>query len=669
MINLKLYMKQLRLILLLLCVSVYSNAQVQQGYVKTVGKRGQRGTPLNGVVLKTIYAKSSTVISGSDGKFSFPVNGNQFQMSLIKKNNYQLADEDIIGRNYSYMPSSPVVFAMVSLDEYHKAQRAIEERALNKYKKIFDEKAKKLENELEYKQISNDEYVKRIEELENETSSFQQMISKLSDLYARTDYDDIDSLDILINQYIEEGEYDLAATLVDSKGDIRKRIADTKEKEKNAAMLRSIAEKETQSVEREKQSIINDLGVKIQIAQSKMQLDSVQYWIEFRADYDSTNVEYQMEALQNLMTFRYPKTTKDRRALWEHYDKNRRYIYRALEYLKNSGQEYSTETLKCLDLLYRAYREELYLTNYYDAGEAMEIVDKMIGIEMNTGIEPITSLSRFYDNLSFLMIIAGKDSQIFQEYYQKSLSEKYEETAILLNKDVENTFFLFSLYKDMRDCIPDKNKQKEIDKIRLNLYLKHKEEDILKTVDVTQIYIDLGETKKAIQYQKYIVAELEKQNELNNNIESRRQLLEQYRMLVDCLEKVGNYKSMREYTWKLYELYKADKEQFSTYITRFESAKNLQKYVYASIMSKQFSDVEKMIVESFKMAEDASNFGKAEYYAFIFKNYIYLSQLYAYRHNYSLAISAVAKARAIYPDDEEAKNVEIQIMKKSKIKL
>lgn len=659
-------MKKIYFVLVLMAISIYCCAQVQQGYVKTVGKKGLRGTPLNGVLLKTSYTKSSPVVSSSNGTFSLPISGNKFQMSKIQKNNYRLADDDVIGREYSYTPSSPVVFAMVSLEEYRKSQRAIEERALNKYERIFSEKAKRLEEELERKKISNDEYARRIEELEEENSSFQKMISKLSDRYARTDYDDIDSLDMLINQYIEEGEYDMAATLVDSKGDIRKRIADTKEREKNAAILRSIAEKESQSAEREKQSIINDLGVKIQIARSKIQQDSVQYWIECRADYDSTNIEYQMETVSNLLEYAYPNTEEGRKALWKHIDNNRRYIYRALDYLKNSGNEYSTETLKCLSLLNYTYRNESGLTGRFVTREAMELADRMIEIERKSGMPPIEGLSVFYSNMSFLVYLSGKDSQTFTKYYQKSLDEKYEAYALQLYKDVENTNSLLSLYFDMKNCISEINKCKEIDKIRLNLYLKIQDGDALNTVMAARIYRELGEQKKAIQYLKSQVLGFEKQNELANSIDSRNNLLQLYIIYVDCLENAGDYKSMCEYSWRLYELDRMTNERFSTYRSRFECAKNLQKHIRASILSKRFSNVEEKIVESFKLAEEASNFRQMEYSEFIFRNYIYLSQVYAYKCNYSLALSAIAKARGMYPDDEEAKNVEVIIKKKAR---
>lgn len=670
-------MKQICLFAMMF-VYICCNGQIQQGYVKTAGKKGQPGVPLNGVLLKTNYSKSSPVVSNSNGTFSFPVNGNKFQMSKIQKNNYRLSDEDVIGRDYSYTPSLPVTFSMISLDEYRQFQKEIETPALAKKDQELNMRLRQLDEDLERKRIENIEYARRVEELEDERSSFQRMISRLSDLYARTDYDDIDSLDLLINQYIEEGEYDLAATLVDSKGDIRERIKDTNARERNAELLRSIAEKETQSVEYQKQSIIKDLGIKIQIAQSKLQQDSVQYWIEFRADYDSLNVEYQIEALNNLRSLEFRLSQTDNNAYWNHIDKNRRYVLRAMKYLSTIGKEYSAEALNCLELLNWTYQTEYLgvssatgaserledpLTAHKDSFviiEAMNIAVKMMEVEQRLGMPAIGGLSAFYENLSYI-----DNSSLYKSYYLKSKEEKYEDSALQLYKNVDVIDRLLPLYNCMSRCATDNKKQKRINKLRLDLYLLRNKIDGFLHSDVAQIYWQIGEQKKAIQYQIRLVSDLEKRSVLDDNIISRINLKKEYENLEIYLEKSKDYKSMCECTWKLYDLYRKEEEHFSTYNTRFECAKYLQKYVRACVFSGQTKDTEKYIIESLKLAEDAYNLRRDEYLNFVCKNYIYLSQVYAARQDYEQALTTIAKAKQMRPDNEDAEEIELFINKKA----
>lgn len=105
-------MKRIFCFSLFLLLSVTIIAQTQQGIVKTRGKMVngvlQKGTPLAGV---TIQIKDrSAMVSGNDGKFSFPIQTNTYLLLSVKKNGYQLVDQEAC-RDYKYS-ANPLYLVM-----------------------------------------------------------------------------------------------------------------------------------------------------------------------------------------------------------------------------------------------------------------------------------------------------------------------------------------------------------------------------------------------------------------------------------------------------------------------------------------------------------------------------------------------------------------------------
>lgn len=55
---------------------------------------------------------------------------------------------------------------------------------------------------------------------------FEVLIAAMSDHYARTDYNKLDSLNAVINECIINGELETADSLINTKGDVKKRAND-----------------------------------------------------------------------------------------------------------------------------------------------------------------------------------------------------------------------------------------------------------------------------------------------------------------------------------------------------------------------------------------------------------------------------------------------------------
>ena len=98
-------MKQLLLLSFLFVISSVTYAQTQQGRVKTRGRLNSNGTvtPGKGISGATITLGSgSAQVSGNNGTFSFAVSKGAYSLKNVQKQNYQLCDCDLLGRNKKY---------------------------------------------------------------------------------------------------------------------------------------------------------------------------------------------------------------------------------------------------------------------------------------------------------------------------------------------------------------------------------------------------------------------------------------------------------------------------------------------------------------------------------------------------------------------------------------
>ena len=99
-------------ILCLLAVSLVSNAQIQQGYVKTKGVLQDDGSVKAGKRLEgvTIDIKSiNSILSRQQGDFSFNVPSPNYYLLGIKKQGYVLADPEATSRAYNYSVAPLVI--------------------------------------------------------------------------------------------------------------------------------------------------------------------------------------------------------------------------------------------------------------------------------------------------------------------------------------------------------------------------------------------------------------------------------------------------------------------------------------------------------------------------------------------------------------------------------
>ena len=210
-------MKKLLLLSICLAAALTLWAQTQQGYVKTIGKRGQKGQALSGVTVR-VKGEHNAVVSKADGTFSMPMpgkkNGQPYTLQQVQKNGYELNEKTVIGRQYAFSSTVPLTIVMVSSAQLQADKQRIENNAYKTAEKNYKAQMAQLEKQLKEKSISEEQYRADLQELQDKFEKYQNLIDELAEHYAHTDYDELDEKEAEVNVLIENGELERADSLI-----------------------------------------------------------------------------------------------------------------------------------------------------------------------------------------------------------------------------------------------------------------------------------------------------------------------------------------------------------------------------------------------------------------------------------------------------------------------
>lgn len=195
------------------------NAQVQQGFVRTIGRPGKKGVAVENVTIR-FRGMTNAVLTSRDGEFRmlFPEKreGDPIVLIGVYKNGYELRDKELLGRQLVFSSKVPLQIMVVDLEQLAEDKRRIEENAYRVAESNFQKKCEELEREKEANRISAEQFFLEKEELQEKYERYLSLIGDMADRYARTDYDQLDSTDYKINQCIENGDLDKADSLIHS---------------------------------------------------------------------------------------------------------------------------------------------------------------------------------------------------------------------------------------------------------------------------------------------------------------------------------------------------------------------------------------------------------------------------------------------------------------------
>lgn len=245
---------------LMCCLS--ASGQRQQGYVKTIGRPGKPGVPLENVTIQMV-GMVNPVVSSATGEFYLSAynkkDGDAIKLLRVQKNGYELKDKDMIGRSLVFSSHVPIYITMVDTQQLEMDKRRIEDNARRVAENNYQKKLKDLENENKSHKLSADKYRQELEDLQEKYDKYLSLIGDMADRYARTDYDQLDSIDIEINICIENGELEKADSLIhtvfDPKTVVERNRAAKKEIEERIKFAQAVIDK----ANADKEAILRDI--------------------------------------------------------------------------------------------------------------------------------------------------------------------------------------------------------------------------------------------------------------------------------------------------------------------------------------------------------------------------------------------------------------------------
>ena len=280
------------------CMVWTSQAQTQQGYVKTLGRPHQKGVALNGVSIR-VRGGHNAVLSDAKGFFSMMMvgkkEGDAYALQQVQKQGYQLNDENMIGRRYAISSKVPLAIVMVSTKQLQADKQRIENNAYKTAEKNYQTQKALLEKRQQANQITIEIYRQEIQQLQNSFEKYQSLIDGLAEHYAHTDYDELEAKEREINLCIENGDLDKAEQLLQAL-DIEKRLAEIEQRIKAGQQLKEEALEDQRKIQKQQEKDAEYFYQLYTIALGRFDNEKARYYIETRAALDTTNAAWQFDA-------------------------------------------------------------------------------------------------------------------------------------------------------------------------------------------------------------------------------------------------------------------------------------------------------------------------------------------------------------------------------------
>ena len=264
-----LYMRKIFLLVIIVGVSISTLAQEQQGFVKTLGRPNKPGVPLENVTIQMV-GMVNPVTSSSTGEFHLSAfnkkDGDPIKLLRVLKNGYELRDKDLIGREMVFSSRVPIYITMVDSHQLAADKKRIEENARRVAEENYQKKLEKLEKENKENKLSAEKFRQEKDALEEKYEKYLTLIGDMADRYARTDYDQLDSIDVEINICIENGELEKADSLIHTIFDPEMVLEKNRAAKEEIRKRIEFAQKVIEKANADKEAILKDMEYARQIA-------------------------------------------------------------------------------------------------------------------------------------------------------------------------------------------------------------------------------------------------------------------------------------------------------------------------------------------------------------------------------------------------------------------
>lgn len=285
--------------------SLSLSAQMQRGYVKTLGRPTQKGRALSGVSVR-VKGEHNAVLSAKDGTFAMPMPGKKpgdaFSLQQVQKQGYDLKDKGTIGRSYAYSDKVPLTLVMFSRSDYQQEKQQIENDIYATVENRYKADLVRLEQQKNNKLLSIERYREELQQLQNAFEKVQVLVEGLAEHYAQVDYDDLNDKEMEINFAIEHGELEKADSLLQLLG-IQQRAQDIAKRLQAGEQMKEEAHQEMAEVLKRQEKDAEYLYQLYTIALGKFDNEKARFYIETRAELDTTNVEWQTQTCNFLFEY------------------------------------------------------------------------------------------------------------------------------------------------------------------------------------------------------------------------------------------------------------------------------------------------------------------------------------------------------------------------------
>ena len=526
--------RQLFLILSMLIGSVVF-AQTQQGFVKTKGRMVDGklvpGQGLKGAAV-SVHGRTAVLVNSDNGAFTFPAPEAQFKIDSVRKKGYQLVDVDACPRIYK-RSSNPIYIVMETPDQQMQDKLTAERKIRRNLQTQLQEKEDEIENLKALQKITEEEYRKALQKLYQDQEQNEQLISEMAKRYSELDYDQLDEFYRQVSYCIENGELVKADSLLNTRGDLSKQVEEQLQKSQ-------AIQEEQEKLDKAKTVLAADqdeLGKRCysyyETFKAQHMNDTAAYYLMLRANLDTTNVDWQLEAgafiLQYLKGFsrslklynralasaeqRYGKESNkvgsvyqsigelylelgDFDKAYEMFDKAKRL------FSLNATDEFTEELMRWYNLV------GIYYYNIGEVDKAKAYTKREIEIKKKLHGENYYELSASYQNLSAIYDDIGiNDSAVF---YGEKAREIEVATVGAESPGMADVLYNLGLvykhYSMMDDNEEYIEKSKESFDEALRIALMHYGEKNTVTANIynsiSALYDYLGDYEKAIVYAK-----------------------------------------------------------------------------------------------------------------------------------------------------------------------
>jgi len=280
------------LLLFYIALAATMQAQTQNGFIRTASRPDKPGERLQGVIVR-IRGNHNPVMTAADGTFQILLPGTAagegFVLAGVNKAGYELREPELIGRTQPFSATVPLEIVMLSRQQLLQDKMRIEQKARENIERFYEQRLTELNEQLAAARLSNEQFEQQLAALEDKYQRYEPLIAQLSERYARTDYNQLDAAGAAIQQAIEQGDLDRAQQLILLKGAPEDRERKLRRIQQQAAFQLA--------------DLAQDYYNLYTIHLSRFENDSARFYLVHRAELDTTNAAWQLEAGRFLEQF------------------------------------------------------------------------------------------------------------------------------------------------------------------------------------------------------------------------------------------------------------------------------------------------------------------------------------------------------------------------------